>query len=184
MHSRNGPVNTFHLSFFVAVLGHLFPVRRHAYTVAITDIHTYRQAAPDMATSGQPREDQLAAIAAAGYDVMISLALHDDPRYSLKDEASSVQALGIEYVHIPVQFGAPTTHDLTSFFDAMDRFKGRRIWIHCAANMRVTAFLGPYWQMREGWSEERAFSLMRDVWQPNDVWSSFIVTHVANASAA
>ena len=152
--------------------------------MAISDIYNYRQAAPDIATSGQPREDQLAAIAAAGYEVMINLALHDDPRYSLEDEASSVQAVGIEYVHIPVQFGAPTTRDMTSFFDAMDRTKGRRVWIHCAANMRVTAFLGLYWQLREGWPEERAFSLMRDVWQPNDVWSSFIATQVANASAA
>ena len=77
--------------------------------MAISDIHNYRQAAPDIATSGQPGEDQLAAIAAPGCDVVINLALHDDLRYSLKDEASSVQALGIEYIHIPVQFGAPTT---------------------------------------------------------------------------
>lgn len=39
----------------------------------------------------------MAAIAAAGYDVVINLALHDDPRYSLKDEAASVRALGLEY---------------------------------------------------------------------------------------
>jgi len=63
--------------------------------VALGDIRNYRQAAPDIATSGQPREDQLAEIAAAGYEVVINLALHDDPRYSLKDEASSVQALGV-----------------------------------------------------------------------------------------
>jgi len=152
--------------------------------VAISDIHNYRQAAPDIATSGQPREDQLAAIAAAGYDVVINLALHDDPRYSLIDEASSVRALGMEYVHIPVQFAAPTTRDLTQFFEVMDRSKGRRTWVHCAANMRVTAFLGLYWQLREGWPQERAFALMRSVWQPNDVWSSFIAAQIANASAA
>lgn len=151
--------------------------------MAIGDIHNYRQAAPDIATSGQPREEQLAAIAAAGYDVVINLALHDDPRYSLKDEASSVRALGIEYFHIPVQFAAPTTYDLASFFDAMDRSKGRRVWIHCAANMRVTAFLGLYWHLREGWPEARAFSLMHDVWQPNDVWSRFIAAQVASAGA-
>jgi uncharacterized protein (TIGR01244 family) len=152
--------------------------------VAIRDIHNYRQAAPDLATSGQPREDQLTAIAAAGYDLVINLALHDDPRYSLADEASLVQALGMEYIHIPVQFAGPTTHDLALFFEAMDRAKGRRIWVHCAANMRVTAFLGLYWRLREGWPEERAFALMRDVWQPGVVWSSFIAAQVANASAA
>ena len=54
---------------------------------SITEIHNYRQASADLATSGQPREEQLGPIAAAGYDVIINLALHDDPRYSLRDEA-------------------------------------------------------------------------------------------------
>jgi uncharacterized protein (TIGR01244 family) len=152
--------------------------------MALGDIHNYRQAAPDLATSGQPREDQLAAIAAAGYDTVINLALHDDPRYALHDEATSVAALGMEYVHIPVQFGAPTAHDLAQFCDAMDRLEGHRVWVHCAANMRVTAFLGLYWQLRAGWPGELAFALMRSVWQPNDVWSSFIAAQIANANAA
>ena len=150
----------------------------------VSDVLNYRQAAPDLATSGQPREDQLAEIAAAEYVLIINLALHDDPRYSLDDEASSARALGMEYVHIPVQFGAPAAEDLALFFDAMDRAKGRRVWVHCAANMRVTAFLGLYWRLREGWPEERAFSLMRDVWQPDDVWSRFIAAQAGNASAA
>jgi hypothetical protein len=30
----------------------------------------------------------------------------------------------------------------------------------------------------------KALRLMRDVWQPNDVWSSFIAAQVANANAA
>ena len=152
--------------------------------VTVSNIHNYRQAAPDVGTSGQPREDQLVAIAAAGYDVIINLALHDDPRYSLNDEQASVQALEIEYVHIPVQLSAPTKHDLALFFDAMDRCKGRRIWVHCAANMRVTAFLGLYWRLRQGWPEDRAFALMRDVWQPNEIWSSFIATQLADSSVA
>lgn len=142
--------------------------------MAFGDIRNYRQAAPDLATSGQPDEDQLAEIAAAGYELVINLALHDDPRYSLRDEASSVRALRMDYVHIPVQFGAPTAADLAAFFAAMDRARGKRTWVHCAANMRVTAFLGLYRRLRDGWPDERAFALMRDVWQPNDVWSSFI----------
>ncbi len=76
------------------------------------EIFAFRQAAPDLATSGQPQQDELAAISEAGYEVIINLALHDDPRYSLKDEASSVNELGMEYIHIPVQFGAPTESDL------------------------------------------------------------------------
>lgn len=137
-------------------------------------IYRYRQAAPSLATSGQPREDQFAAIAAAGYEVVINLALHDDPRYSLPDEPGVVRGLGLEYVHIPVKFDAPTAGALKSFFRAMETYKHRRIWLHCAANMRVTAFLGLYRHLREGWSEKQAFELMNEIWQPDHVWSSFI----------
>ncbi len=147
----------------------------------VAQIYNYRQATPELATSGQPREDELAAIAGAGYDVIVNLALHDDPRYSLKDEAASVQALGLEYVHIPVQFNAPTGHDLSQFFEIMDRCKGRCVWVHCAANMRVTAFLGLYLYLREGWREERAFALMHEIWHPNQVWSEFIAMQLVQA---
>jgi uncharacterized protein (TIGR01244 family) len=140
----------------------------------INDIYNFREASPDIATSGQPKEAQLAEIAAAGYEVVINLALHDDPRYSLPDERSSVQALGMDYIHIPVLFNQPTQETLHAFFHAMEQSRERRVWIHCAANMRVSVFLGLYRVQRQGWSEQEAFALMHSIWQPNEVWSRFI----------
>src|SRR5207237_10625336 len=93
---------------------------------SVHDVYNFRQAAPDLATSGQPTEEQLGAIAAAGYNVVVNLALHDDPRYSLRDEAASVIALRLDYVHIPVQFGAPMVRDLITLFDSMHRNLGSR----------------------------------------------------------
>ena len=56
----------------------------------------------------------------------------------------------------------------------MQAHTGEKIWIHCAANIRVSAFLGLYSVLRLGWEKERAFELMNSLWQPNDVWSAFI----------
>ena len=148
---------------------------------SISDIYNFRQVSADLASSGQPREHQLAVIAEAGYNVVINLALHNDPRYSLPDEAASVRALGLDYVHIPVQFGAPTESDLEKFFAAMDQHASERIWVHCAANMRVSAFLGLYRTLRQGWPEAQAFTLMHEIWQPDPVWSKFIASQLANA---
>lgn len=141
---------------------------------ALNSIHHCRIADTRIATSGQPSEAQLADIAAAGYQVIINLALHDDPRYSLPDEAGSVAALGLSYVHIPVQFRAPTRGDLLKFFEAMDAHIERKVWVHCAANYRVTAFLGLYRALRQDWPREQAFALMHEVWQPDDTWQAFI----------
>ena len=66
----------------------------------------------------------------------------------------------------------------------MDRHKGSRVWVHCAANMRVTAFVGLYRRLREGWTEERAFALLRETWQPGVIWSEFIASQLAKVAAA
>lgn len=137
-------------------------------------IYNYRQVTPQLATSGQPDEPELAAIAAAGYTVVINLALHDNPRYSLADEAGAVASLGMHYIHIPVQFDAPTDADLESYFAAMDNNRDAKIWVHCAANKRVSVFLGLYRHLRCGVAVEEAFSLQREIWTPDAVWSAFL----------
>jgi len=140
----------------------------------IASIFNYHAVDDAVSTSGQPSESEFQAIAQSGFEVIINLALHDDPRYSLPDEAGLVKSLGMEYVHIPVQFGAPTEEDLLAFFSAMEKYQGRKLFIHCAANKRVTAFFGLYRAMQLNWDVGKAFELMRDVWEPDPVWSTFI----------
>ena len=140
----------------------------------LSDIINFREIDGKLLTSGQPSEEELAAAAREGIDVVINLALHDDPRYSLADEAGTVKSLGMTYVHIPVKFDAPTEQDLFGFFDAFEAHQGKRILIHCAANKRVTAFLGLYRVIRQQWDRDRAFAPMKTVWEPNENWGPFI----------
>lgn len=143
-------------------------------SATLATIYNHRAIDERLGSSGQPSVKQLGAIAEAGYRTVINLALHDDPRYALPDEAGAVASLGMHYVHIPVQFGAPTRADLNAFFDAMDAHRNEKVWVHCAANMRVSAFLGLYWVLRERQDREQAFALMRELWQPDEVWAAFI----------
>ena len=142
--------------------------------MTLDSIYNHRAVDDTLGTSGQPTVAQLGAIAEAGFHTVINLALHDDPRYSLPDEPGTVASLGMAYVHIPVQFATPTRADLLAFFDAMQAHTGKRVWVHCAANMRVSAFLGLDRVLRQGASPEAAFDLMHDLWEPNAVWSAFI----------
>ena len=134
----------------------------------------FREVNASLLTAGQPSEAQLADAASQGVEVVINLALHDDPRYSLADEPGCVRAAGMTYVHIPVQFDNPTKRDLMAFFDAMEVHRNKKVLVHCAANMRVTAFLGLWAIIREGQQEDQAFAVMRSVWEPNELWKTFI----------
>jgi protein tyrosine phosphatase (PTP) superfamily phosphohydrolase (DUF442 family) len=148
---------------------------------SVDAIYKHRPVDARLGSSGQPTVAQLGAIADAGYTTVINLALHDDPRYSLPDEAGSVRALGMDYVHIPVQFAAPTRENLAEFFRAMDARRGQRVWVHCAANIRVSAFLGLYWTLREGRDRGQAFALVRTLWEPDPIWARFIADCLADS---
>lgn len=147
----------------------------------LADIYNYIEIDETLATSGQPSVDELEAVARAGFEVVINLALHDDPRYSLPDEPGTVASLGMTYVHIPVKFDAPGERDLVAFFAAMEAHADRKVLVHCAANKRVTSFLGLYRVIRQNWELERAFAPMRQVWEPNEHWSPFISAMLAKA---
>ena len=125
-------------------------------------------------TGGQPSEEELAAVAEAGFQRIINLALHDDPRYSLPDEPGTVAALGMEYVHIPVKFEGPTEENLAAFFLAMETGRSKKTFLHCAANKRVSVFLGLYFAIREKRTIEESFAVMRSVWEPDGAWPAFI----------
>jgi protein tyrosine phosphatase (PTP) superfamily phosphohydrolase (DUF442 family) len=150
-------------------------------TDVLAHLKNLRRISPALATSGQPSESDLALIANEGFEVIINLALHDNPTYSLKDEPGTVASLGMEYVHIPVQWESPTAQDLASFFHAMAQCEGRRVWVHCAANMRVTAFMGLYMVNVLGRSHSEAFAPMRSVWTANPRWAAFIEENLAHA---
>jgi protein tyrosine phosphatase (PTP) superfamily phosphohydrolase (DUF442 family) len=151
---------------------------------ALAAIHRFRAVDDSLCTSGQPTVAQLKDIAAAGFTTIINLALHDDPRYALPDEAGTVRALGMRYVHIPVPFAAPAMSHLLAFFAAMKVHQGEKLWVHCAANIRVSAFLGLYRVIEQGWSREPAFAPLHDLWQPDAVWSSFIASALKTTRAS
>jgi hypothetical protein len=50
--------------------------------------------------------------------------------------------------------------------------------VHCAANKRVSTFLGLYWHLRQGQPREQAFALMNSVWEPNEVWAAFVAERI------
>src|SRR5258705_2468481 len=70
---------------------------------SIADARNFRCIDESLLTAGQPNEEQLEDAARQGVKVVVNLALHDDPRYSLRDEAGSVRALWMAYGRIPVQ---------------------------------------------------------------------------------
>jgi protein tyrosine phosphatase (PTP) superfamily phosphohydrolase (DUF442 family) len=139
------------------------------------EIYNYRKVGDQVITGGQPTEEHLQAAANEGFRAVINLA-PINPRYSLDDEAGSVQALGMAYHHIPVDWDHPTASDLAAFEQVMQALPAEKTLIHCAANFRATAFYSLYAQKHLGWSAAQADEFRSSIWQGSDypVWEEFI----------
>jgi len=140
---------------------------------ALQGIYNYRRLTDLIATAGQPSEEELASVAHAGFEVVVNLALHD-AEYSLPDERRTVESLGMRYIHIPVVWERPLRADLEHFFEVMDGLTGKPVFVHCAANKRVSAFMALYRQLRQGWSAEAVMPDVHAIWEPDDVWRWFL----------
>lgn len=139
----------------------------------LEDIYNFLRISPSIATSGQPTEEQFSAIKNAGYEVVVNLALSESPR-AIPHEKSIIELQGMKYVHIPVIWEKPTLENIESFFNVMQANADKSVFVHCAANMRVSAFIYLYRRIHQGISEEEAVQDLHQIWVPNDIWQEFL----------
>jgi uncharacterized protein (TIGR01244 family) len=136
-------------------------------------IYNWHRLDERITTSGQPTEAQLAEIAALGVRCVINLGLHSHEK-ALPDEAASVTALGMAYVHIPVDFKDPTEDDFFLFRDAMEASGDAPVHVHCIANYRVSAFFCRYRREVWGVDEKAARAEVERIWKHDAVWTAFL----------
>ena len=140
----------------------------------LTSVRNYQVVADRLASSGQIGYDQIPLIAEAGYEVVINLAVADEERNGR--EGFVVAQEGMTYIHIPVDWQEPTLDDLQIFFDVMQASAERKVYVHCFANMRASAFVYLWRTLVEGESESVAKATMDEVWDPAEVeqWGALI----------
>jgi protein tyrosine phosphatase (PTP) superfamily phosphohydrolase (DUF442 family) len=129
-------------------------------------------------TSGQVSERDIEAMPALDIEVVVNLTLPTGAT-ALAGEGDLVTRQGMAYVHIPVVWDAPRPEQFTQFAGVLRAFAGRKIWVHCAKNFRVSAFVYLYRRLVLGHSEEEASFPMRELWTPNDTWRAFMERVVA-----
>lgn len=140
---------------------------------SLEQILNYRQYTPLFSSAGQPSREQLPLLKEAGYDRVIYIAFNNG-RTAIPEEDQLVKDLGMDYLHIAVDFNKPTVRDFDAFADAMEREPQSKTFLHCQVNARATAFSFLYRVLYQGVDIAEAKTDMNTVWQPNEVWRDFI----------
>lgn len=133
----------------------------------------WRRLGPRLTTSGQPTAAQLGMLRDLGVETIVNLAPHDHP-HALPGEAATVARLDMTYVHIPINFAAPTEADFAAFVAAMAAAGETTLHVHCIVNARVSAFVYRWRRDVLGMAEPDACAAMDSVWRPGGVWAGFL----------
>jgi len=140
---------------------------------ALDEITNFRQYSSSFASSGQPTREQFQTIADNGFERVVYIAFTNNQN-ALSDADQLIKSLGMEYMHVPVDFNNPLPDDFYAFADSMQRNTGKKTLLHCQVNARATAFSFLYRVIYEDVPVAEAKADMNTVWQPNAVWRDFI----------
>lgn len=122
---------------------------------AIAGVANAAEPLPGLVTGGQPGTPHLAALRAAGCEVVLDIREPMEPRPIRVPDA--VRAVGLDYVNVP--FGHVGITDATFakvreiVKDLVDK---KKAFFHCASGNRVGAAMIPYLMLDKGMTEEAA----------------------------
>ncbi len=126
-----------------------------------------------ISTSGQPKPEEFEYIANEGFEVIINLAVSCSSN-ALENEDKIVTNLNMTYIHIPVNFENPNLSDLKLFLTILQSLEANKVWIHCAKNYRVSAFMYVYHKyVLHTPFEQIDLSIFED-WQPSLAWQELM----------
>lgn len=134
-------------------------------------------------SSGQLSERDISGLPELGIDTVINLALPSSSN-ALPCESDLVTELGMAYIQIPVEWTDPRLEQLSQFFGVMKACVGHKVWVHCAKNMRVSAFIYLYRRIVLAESSQEASYPMREVWDPNEIWQAFMENAIRKHAAS
>ena len=140
----------------------------------LTTVFNYLKYSDDLSSAGQIPYEQIVSLEEAGFDIVINLATVNESGNAL--EGFLVAEQGMTYLNIPVSWQEPPLEDVEMFFNMMNASKGKRVFVHCAANMRATAFVYLYRTLVQGVDEAKARADMETIWDPagSPAWDQLI----------
>lgn len=131
-----------------------------------------------LCTSAQPSGEALSRIGETGLQHVINLALPGSDN-AVANEAALLATQGINYVQLPVLWENPRPEQFTLFSQILWAMREDNVLVHCACNMRASAFVFLYRVLHEAVPLHEAALTLHLIWRPTAVWREFITQCLA-----
>ena len=118
----------------------------------------FLQVAPGIYRGGQPQDGGYEWLKQHGVKTIINLR-------SERDERIQVEALGLNYVYLPMDaLGEIPPNAIQTFLDTVSDPARQPVFIHCHRGADRTGFMvGVFRIAKQGWSPEQAYEEARDI---------------------
>lgn len=120
----------------------------------VPPIRAFLQVTPEFCTGGQPRVEHYVTLKAKGVKTVLNLRQPSEHRAD--EEKELVEAQGMKYFNIPVNYREPAAADVDAFLKITDDPANRPMFVHCTAAIRVGAFWAIRRVLRDGMTWEAA----------------------------
>jgi len=132
----------------------------------ITNFHFVSK---NIASSGLIQLADYSLIKQYGFKHVINLIPGDQT-----EERKQVQALGLSYEQIEVDWHEPSLDDYEKFASLMNSYAKDKIYVHCQANYRASTFIYLYRTLELKQNKTEAKKDLLQVWTPSPSWSDYI----------
>lgn len=136
---------------------------------AIPQFHAYDAL---LASAGQPAPEHFQQLAQEGYAAVVNLST-PDARNALSNEALLVQQSGMQYLHFPIDCTALKPQHYLIFRGIMDGLKGKKVLVHCGANIKSSAMLQLYRSLSKGQNPGLSLDELHQIQQPEQKWLNY-----------
>ena len=150
-------------------------LRTHAQSI---EAPNFIAIGPNLATSGQPTKEALARLGTHGFQAVIYLAPSTVPN-AVKEEPELLAKQAIEFIQIPIPFGAPDESHFAALSAALIRLQERKVLVHCEINMRASTLVFLHRVIRLKETPATAYDAVAHVWSPRGPWRRLIVEQLA-----
>lgn len=114
-------------------------------------------------------------IAKENYEIVINLAVANSEG-KIENEDDIVTNLGMNYIHIPVEFLDPTHKNLKDFIEILSSLSKKKVWLHCIMNYRASAFMYVYHKYILKTPFEDINLKVFEEWSPDKKWQAIMKT--------
>ncbi|MEA4981704.1 MAG: protein tyrosine phosphatase family protein [Paludibacter sp.] len=136
------------------------------------NIENFFQYTDQLAAGAQPSIDDIIDLKNDGYEVIINIS-PSSTRNALKNEAEITEKTGLYYVHFPIDCSNLKTLHYKTFEGIMNGLSGKKIFVHCGANIKSSNLIHMYRVLAGNTDEAESLKTLYQIQQPEEKWFEY-----------